>query len=300
MRKIPSINSVIAFESVARQGSVKAAAEALCVSQSAISHHLSNLEEELKVNLFHRKNRRLTLTDIGKDYVKKLSPALETIANASAEATSFVGKETLKISAPPTLISNWLIPRLQPFLEENKYLNLIISERMEFDPNDRDIDCAIEYRFQPPQDYISKHLIPDEWVPLASKELLERYPIKSLEDLQGITLIETKRRLISWQTILSNYPWVNKQRFLSVPFSTHAFKAAECGLGVALGNLYNASELVNKKQLCIPFVIDPNLIPTTPRYYLSIPPNKIDLPKVETFSKWINNEVRILLDEDLK
>ena len=67
MRKFPPLNSVIAFESVARLGSVRDAADELCVSQPAISHHLRNLEEYLQTGLFNRKNRRLSLTDVGKD-----------------------------------------------------------------------------------------------------------------------------------------------------------------------------------------------------------------------------------------
>lgn len=291
MRIIPSIKSVIAFEAVARQGSVKAAAEELCVSQSAISHHLSNLEKELHVRLFHRKNKLLLLTDVGRHYVKQLSPALEIIANASAEAISLVGKEKLTISAPPTLISNWLIPRLKPFLYKNKHLSIIFIDRMEFDPTDKDLDCAIEYRFQQSKDYISTLLIPDEWVPLASLGFIKNNPINSLDDLKGITLIETKRRLVSWQIILSDYAWIKHQRILSFPFSTHAFMAAENGLGVALGNFYNAYDLVNEGKLCVPFVIDPKIIPATPKYFLTISQGKINLPKVEIFSKWIKDEV---------
>lgn len=291
MRKLPPLNALTAFESVARLGGVKAAADELCVTQSAISHHLSNLEDWLKTNLFHRKNRRLILTDVGQDYLKQIGPAFDAIANASTEAARFSDRETLTVSAPPSLISNWLIPRLGGFLETNTNLNLRIFEKMELDVSIREIDCAIEYRFQASKDYKSFHLIPDQWVPLMSPALFKRQGISSLKDLKGITLIETHRRLISWQTILANFSWLKSQKIIAVPYSLHAFKAAEVGLGVAYGNLYNAERYIQEGRLCIPFTLDANILPPAPRYFFSVLPQKEKLPKVIAFSKWILREV---------
>ena len=127
MRKLPPLNALIAFESVARLGSAGAAADELCVTQSAISHHLTNIEEYLQTKLFHRKSRRLILTDVGKDYLKQIGPAFDTIVNASNEAASFADRETLTVSVPPSLITNWLIPRMSEFLESNPNLNIKIK-----------------------------------------------------------------------------------------------------------------------------------------------------------------------------
>ena len=291
MRKLPPLNALIAFESVARLGSAGAAADELCVTQSAVSHHLTNIEEYLQTKLFHRKSRRLILTDVGKDYLKQVGPAFDTIANASTEAASFADRETLTVSAPPSLITNWLIPRMSGFLDSNPNLNITIYEKMEMDADIKDIDCAIEYRFQASKDYKSLHLIPDEQVPLMSPTLLKKEKIKSLKDLKGITLIETQRRLGSWKTILAGFSWLKTQRVMAFPYSLHAFKAAEVGLGIALGNLYNAESYIQEGRLCIPFELDPKLLPPSPRYFFSVLPSKENMPKVFAFLKWLRQEV---------
>jgi LysR family glycine cleavage system transcriptional activator len=262
------------------------------VSQSAISHQLANLEEHLETQLFHRKNRRLILTDAGKDYLKQIGPAFDAISNASIEAARIADRETLTVSAPPSLIANWLVPRLKGFLGMNKNLDLVLLEKMELDPSAKEIDCAIEYRFQASKNYKSTRLIPDEWVPLVSPSSLIHRKMRSLHDLEGITLIETQRRLISWKTILSDFPWLQTQRIISFSYSLHSFKAAEIGLGVALGNLYNAESYIKEGRLCIPFKLDSKKLPQEPRYFLSFLPQKANLPKVQAFSAWILDEVR--------
>ena len=289
MRKFPPLNSVIAFESVARLGSVRDAADELCVSQPAISHHLRNLEEYLQTGLFNRKNRRLSLTDVGKDYLKEVGPSFDRIAYASIRASSLENRETLTISAPPSLLGSWLIPRLSGFLEGNKNLNLVIFEIEGFDRGI--IDCAIEYRFRASNDYKSFCLIPDEWVLLMSPTLFEKHRISSLEDLKGVTLIETMRRPFSWQVMLADFSWLKTQRIIRVSYTLHALRAAEVGLGVTVGNLCNAKPYIQERRLCIPFKLNPNVLPPKPNYFFSVLPQKEKLPKVTAFLKWLQKEV---------
>lgn len=65
---IPSTNTLLAFEAVARLGSVGRAAEERSTSQSAISRHLSNLEDALGVMLFERSGRGIALNRSGEKY----------------------------------------------------------------------------------------------------------------------------------------------------------------------------------------------------------------------------------------
>lgn len=58
-------NQVFYFSEIAAAGSVKAAAEKLELSPSTLSEHLSQLESELDLKLFHRQHRKLSLTEEG-------------------------------------------------------------------------------------------------------------------------------------------------------------------------------------------------------------------------------------------
>src|ERR1700738_1770056 len=61
----PPLKNLRAFCAAARQGSFKFAAEELCLTPSAVSHQMKELEAALGVRLFERKTRSLELTSVG-------------------------------------------------------------------------------------------------------------------------------------------------------------------------------------------------------------------------------------------
>ena len=65
--RLPSLNGLRAFEAAARHLSFTQAASELNVTQTAISHQIKRLEEELGLKLFIRQNRALALTPQGHD-----------------------------------------------------------------------------------------------------------------------------------------------------------------------------------------------------------------------------------------
>ena len=72
--RLPSLNGLRAFEAAARHLSFTQAASELNVTQTAISHQIKRLEEELGVRLFVRQNRALALTAQAQDYLPASAP----------------------------------------------------------------------------------------------------------------------------------------------------------------------------------------------------------------------------------
>ncbi|MFY9238789.1 MAG: LysR family transcriptional regulator, partial [Roseovarius sp.] len=64
---LPSLKALRAFDQAVRSGSFKAAAQALNVSPTAISHHIRTLEQDLGVALFERDGRNVILTPQGQE-----------------------------------------------------------------------------------------------------------------------------------------------------------------------------------------------------------------------------------------
>ena len=64
-RTLPSLTALRSFEAAARHHSFRRAAEELGITQSAISHQVTALEEALKVTLFRRISRGIELTEAG-------------------------------------------------------------------------------------------------------------------------------------------------------------------------------------------------------------------------------------------
>src|ERR1700723_2980726 len=77
--RLPSLNGLRAFEAAARHLSFTIAASELNVTQTAISHQIRRLEEELGIRLFVRKNRALALTPEARDYLPGIRAAFNDL-----------------------------------------------------------------------------------------------------------------------------------------------------------------------------------------------------------------------------
>lgn len=81
--KMPPLHALMCFESAARLMSMKAAADELCVTSSAVSQQIAKLESMTNSRLFIRSPRRLELTTEGRIYLRAIRPAFNQIAEAT-------------------------------------------------------------------------------------------------------------------------------------------------------------------------------------------------------------------------
>jgi DNA-binding transcriptional LysR family regulator len=138
-----NITNLVLFARVMQAGSISAAARELRMPKSTLSRRLSELEAAQGVRLVHRGTRKLTLTDIGREFLHHC----ETIARA-AEAASALTQQVqaeprgeLRFSCPYAL-SQGAMARLLPafmlrypavkvhMLATNKPVNLV-EERID-------------------------------------------------------------------------------------------------------------------------------------------------------------------------
>lgn len=107
-----------AFHAIARHGSFTRAAAELEVTASALSQTLRQLEQRLGVRLLQRTTRKVGLTEAGRQFLERISPALAEIDGA-VEALRQHGDRPaglLRITAPRSLIDQLIAPVLAPFL----------------------------------------------------------------------------------------------------------------------------------------------------------------------------------------
>ncbi|HEY6077501.1 MAG TPA: LysR family transcriptional regulator [Polyangiaceae bacterium] len=96
------LNLVTAFVRVVEQQSFTSAAKALNLPKSSVSRRVTELEEELGVQLLHRTTRKLALTDAGRAYYEQAERAL-TELQAAAESASGMDTEArgiVRVTAP--------------------------------------------------------------------------------------------------------------------------------------------------------------------------------------------------------
>ena len=109
----PPIHLLRAFSTVVRFGGVSRAAEALHLTQSAVSKQIQELEKWVGVPLFERERKRLSLTPAGERYERAVRALLGQLEAATLELiTSDDSRGALHLSSLPTFAAKWLIPRL--------------------------------------------------------------------------------------------------------------------------------------------------------------------------------------------
>lgn len=116
MNRLPPLHGLQALEAVARLGSVVAAGDELCVTPSAISHRLRQLEAWLGQPLIARP-QPLTLTPYAVHYASAARAAIAGLA--ALPAPRGTGRQRLHVAVPPTFARNILVPRLAEFTQQH-------------------------------------------------------------------------------------------------------------------------------------------------------------------------------------
>lgn len=80
-----TLSQIQCFLVVAEKMSITEAANSLYVTQPAVSHRISKLEEELGVELFHRDSSKIVLTAAGNTYVEFFSDFVKDLDKISAD-----------------------------------------------------------------------------------------------------------------------------------------------------------------------------------------------------------------------
>ena len=120
------------FKEVAEVGNITAAAQALYISQSAVSQSIKQLEHDLQTRLFARNSRGVTLTAEGQmlyEYVRSAMGLLETGEERLSQTRELqMGK--LIIGASDTVTSQFLLPYLDSFHKQHPAIHIqIVSGR---------------------------------------------------------------------------------------------------------------------------------------------------------------------------
>ncbi|MCR6478186.1 LysR family transcriptional regulator [Variovorax sp. ZS18.2.2] len=177
--KLPSFKFLIGFEAAARLGNYSRAAEELFVSQSAISHQIAQLEEQLGQPLFRRKGRGVELTVAGGLLLDSVGKSIEQLRNGLARIETYMDDRLVTLVCPAPIASGWLQPRVDRLLQAHPDLCPIISvdESARFiDELDVDIAITLEPLKQP--DVFEVPLLTDELVAVGP-------PQGAAEDVDG-------------------------------------------------------------------------------------------------------------------
>ena len=239
--RLPSLNGLRAFEAAARHLSFTLAAAELNVTQTAISHQIRRLEQELGIKLFVRQNRALTLTAQASEYLPGVRAAFNDLKLATDRLLRKDSDHVLTVSTLASLAAKWLLPRLSAFQDAHPGIDVHITTSTSLvDFKSGDVDAAIRYwRGQWPG-LRADWLMADELFPVCSPALLEgRKPLRKPEDLADHVLLHNSAgnnddwRL--WLTAAGLPSDLSRQPGVTFDLVYMTVQAAIDGMGVAMG-----------------------------------------------------------------
>jgi LysR family transcriptional regulator, glycine cleavage system transcriptional activator len=287
--RLPSLNGLRAFEAAARHLSFTRAALELNVTQTAISHQIRRLEDELGVRLFIRQNRALQLTPEARDYLPGIRAAFNDLKLATDRLLHRGDDNILTISTLASLAAKWLLPRLTTFQESNPDIDVRITTSTNLvDFRSGDVDAAIRYGRGHWPGLRADWLMADEVFPVCSSALLTgKHPLRCPEDLRDHVLLHTSNNGDDWRQWLTaaGLPAdISRQRGVTFDLIFVAVQAAIDGMGVAMGRTTYVQDDIAKGRLVVPFKI---ALPADAGFYLVSPADKADPPKLKAFREWL-------------
>lgn len=294
---LPSQQAIRIFESAARHLSFTAAADELSITQSGVSKQIKVLESYLGVSLFVRKGQTIELTSAAEQFQKYATKALDALQQGVEHIQGSANQ--LRLQAPPTFASRWLIPRLEQLKTNLPKLDLhiettwlrTIRDRVQAQSNELVIHACIHYPF----DNLQFELIRKESLfVMVSPDYMARYGrINNAQDLIGKHLIHTRLDgHIHWQAWAKAIGLTELDTSTGAEFETldMALSAAENGIGVLVCDLLYAMPAIQSNRLVIPF----NMPTVTGLNYLLLSDRACDYQRVQDdYRQWLKAEIAL-------
>ena len=234
--RIPPIQCLLTFETLARLRSVTQAAEELCVTPSAVSHRVKQLEQIIGTKLFGRAD--FSLTTEGSEYLAHVRDGLATLQKfpGAAGQSGNPAKRKLRLAVTPTFARSILIPRLRQFTQAYPEIDLTLQVSIPLlDVVAEDADLMVRFGTGRYADVEHVCLMKDEMTPLASPAFVREHgPFDEARDIESLSLLRSP--LEPWRTWFAaqQLDWpepVDGSQFNDIGLMCDA---AAAGMGIAL------------------------------------------------------------------
>lgn len=287
--RVPNLRSLQVFEAVARLGSIVAAASELGISQSAVSHQLRLLTDEVGERLLVKAGRGVALTEAGRALGSGLQGAFADIRRFVSKTTG-AGRETLRLAVCSSFAPGWLIPRLPAFVEQHPRLDLqlrMYARQPEL--TDQVADAFVTTLPEEPG-FLSLKLLAERLVPVfASKHapfVPGSMPLITTDLAPERPLGEDWRRYASLAGLeldqLRMKPWLQASHYIL------ALDMVREGLGIALVPDFLAAREIDRGTLT---QLGDVGVHTHEDYHLCVKTTRQREPALQALAQWFKGQV---------
>lgn len=189
MKTFASLPQILTFVKIAETGSLSKAARDLCISPSAVSKSLAQLEDRIGVLLVKRTTRSLMLTERGLAFFEKASSILNDMEQALDEANQFKKRPmgTLRLTCSIAFGCAQLSSAVGQYMELYPDVNIHISLNDNIvNLSEENYDIALRITNTDEWGYATTELAPVHWVYCASPDYIDKHePLTDPEDLKN-------------------------------------------------------------------------------------------------------------------
>ncbi|MET3118736.1 LysR family glycine cleavage system transcriptional activator [Undibacterium sp. GrIS 1.8] len=288
-RHLPNLAALRAFEAAARHQNFSRAADEIHLTHGAISHQVRALEEELGVQLFTRRGKRITITNDGEQFATAIRSALEDIAKAADVLKGRQQQKRLAITALPSFAARWLSPRLGRFIDQHPGLEVSLQSSNHLTDFGREsIDIGIRFGNGDYPGLKSEHIMDDTYYPVVSPHFNGGHLPATPAEMAQAHLLRCDRE--PWEPWFRAAGLSNAEPTGGLIFqdSSMLARAAVDGQGIALGRHAIVQSDIRNGSLVRLFDI---VLPSPVSYYLVYPANALERPQVRAFRTWLLEEI---------
>lgn len=297
---MPSLKALQVFHYVAQTLSMKQAASQLGVTATAVSHQIKTLEESLGIALFVRKTRSLELTQKGsilKVGISKAFSEIQSCIDNTVEDTN----SRFTIMASPLFVSKWLLPKIGKFKHEfpTSKFRLVTSPTVNLHTAKTDIVFRYDNQETNNPSYDKRELFDVSLLPVCSPEYYEAHPVKTLAELQYLTLLhdeetELNHWLPGWDVFFEHCGLDTELIPDGSVFSNShmVIESAIAGHGWAMGIDHFLSSDIQKGNLIAPL---PERLIDEGKYVMHIKKTSINNRHICDFVDWVNHMMLVAL-----
>jgi LysR family glycine cleavage system transcriptional activator len=254
------LNALRAFDAVGRQMSFTGGAQALTVTQSAVSRHISSLEDLIGKPLFERDPAGLKLTAAGKTLLPVVSKSLDRMEYAlNGVRDEGVESRPVRIHIPPTLLYQSAMPLLHDFHREHPEIRIDVMTSTATGEPRAEVDMAIVFDRPRIDDKVADLLRLVRVAPLCSPATAAAAEGKTLEQfLRASELLHVKLdgepRGLLWAAYADQQRLdIDTSRGMAFDTSITAVRYAQVATGVVLADIDIFAQEIAAGRLVMPY-----------------------------------------------
>ena len=290
-----SLDAIRGFESAARHLSFTAAAEELCITQSAVSKQIKSLEDALGTALFLRGGRGLSLTPQGRELYEAARASLAQLATAVDRLLS-VDRVSVSVTTTPSFAALWLAPKLAQFQQEEPAIDVRVdASEARVNLEREGMDLAVRLGPWSPGSDGPPPLLQEQALLVAAPSIAAQ--IRSAADIP-------RTALLVYYDPATRFPWMSwpdwyerlglrqsaEQPCLYFSQYEHVLTAAVQGAGMAIGRTPLVLPLLRSGQLK---VVLPGQTVAGLGYRIVVSTHSAERQAVQKFCSWLERELAL-------